>query len=555
MASKAIIETVPNLVSSMMPFLYHTRTLASFQARASIRRKVCRAGCRRQFSCGIPRYVDNSERVEAVTTNAAPDEKENRGPRIIRTTIMHGSNPKFSGNFYGQQNSPRSAAEPQWRERSSARSNFSQPDYAMRRVDLSWDTTEMDNDFEDAESNELYDEEDDVFMDEYEDDAWTRKSEDDRETTITPTEQQAFDAMFKNIHARMKMAQRYDDDFAGDLPETDDPSKKSRNPERKSVRKRTANATLESIMGEALGSKLPRTREEKEIIVNRYPPVLRAAAAKAVGLDFDESHYEAATKQEEEALGSDQLEGLRKPIREAVEAKMNAAKTDVELWNVMEQDVFPLIRRLGLEGRDKKNEPAPKKRSRKVKKADSPSSKSKTLKIKEPRLVLPPEEERSILFEPTIHEGQVVAPLTLYGPLYPSYLLLGLRLLDRSFTKPSPLTLCMLPKIKSLGLISHVLGASTQLYNELLIVYWYRNDDFRGVNTLLYEMEQSGLTFNKETFDIVDDICKMQTRILRGDRGTTLQALWTLPEFAPGKFTPWFRKIQRALEDEHRLAY
>jgi hypothetical protein len=277
-------------------------------------------------------------------------------------------------------------------------------------------------------------------------------------------------------------------------------------------------------------------------------------AAKAVGLDFDESHYEEATKEEEEVLDSDQLEELRKPIRESVEVKMRAAKTDFDLWAVMEAEVFPLISRLGLEGTEQKETP-PKKR---VKKAKVPKP-AKTLKTEPGKLALPSEKEQIPQFEPIVHEGQVVSPLAFYGPLYPSYLLLGLRILDRSFAKPSPLTLSILPKIKSLGLISHVLGASTQLYNELLIIYWYRYDDFRGAINLLSEIEQSGLNFNKETLEIVEDIRNMQIRILRGDRGETLKALWSLPEFAPGKFGYWQRKITKMLnemsETEGRLAY
>jgi len=215
---------------------------------------------------------------------------------------------------------------------------------------------------------------------------------------------------------------------------------------------------------------------------------------------------------------------------------------------VMEEEVFPLIAKLGLEGTEKKETP-PKKHGKKAKA-------TKSSKTNPRKLVLPPEEEQIVQLEPIIHEGQVVSPLAFYGPLYPSYLLLGLRLLDRSFAKPSPLTLSILPKIKSLGLVSHVLGASTQLYNELLIIYWYRYDDFRGALNLLSEMEQSGLNFNEETLEIVEDIRTMQARIARGDRGETLKALWSLPEFAPGKFAHWRKKIASMLtESGGRLVY
>jgi len=95
--------------------------------------------------------------------------------------------------------------------------------------------------------------------------------------------------------------------------------------------------------------------------------------------------------------------------------------------------------------------------------------------------------------------------------------------------------------------MSHVLGASTALYNELIRVMWYRNDDFVGVLDLLSEMEQVGLDFDEETLDIVTDIHKMQMRTRRGLHGEHLQILWSLPEFASGKFKDWRAKIQESL--------
>lgn len=464
---------------------------------------------------------------------------------------MHGTEPKFSGDFYGTSNGSEPQVRGAWYGKNiGSRSVVGKPQkepktsivrkiYGMEDVDCQagtpWDAIERLDDFENIESNEFYGEEEDIFDDENEDDAWTRKSDpsQDRQTTITPSERAAFETIFENIRHKTKAAHRYDS-----LDEPADPAARQR-----------AKTKLEGILGNAMADRsVPRTRDEKEIIVNRYPPSLRALAAKAVGLDFDEERYEEVSKEEEEAMDTDQLEELRKPIREGVEARMRAAKTDFELWAVMEEEVFPLIAKLGLEETEKED-PAPKKRRKK-------SKTSKESKKNPRKLVLPPEAEQKVQFEPIVHEGQVVSPLAFYGPLYPSYLLLGLRLLDRSFAKPSPLTLSILPKIKSLGLISHVLGASTQLYNELLIIYWYRYDDFRGSLNLLSEMEQSGLSFNKESLEIVQDIMTMQSRIARGDRGETLKALWSFPEFAPGKFSYWRNKITAMLsESGGRVVY
>jgi hypothetical protein len=249
-----------------------------------------------------------------------------------------------------------------------------------------------------------------------------------------------------------------------------------------------------------------------------------------------------ATGVGELSRNDDRLETLRKPERDRVEGLMCAAKTDFELWAVLETEVFPLITKLGLEAGLEKDtletpeSPAARKGGKKAKRGarDSPSLDHDG-----------PDRTSVELDSPNAE----VSPLEFYGPLYPSYLLLGLRLLDRSFAKPSALALAILPEIKSRGIISHVLGASAQLYNELLLIHWYRHDDFRGVLSLLSEMEQIGLGWEKETWDIVNDITRMQHLILRGDRGETLKALWSLPEFAPGRFKAWKIKIGRALRE------
>lgn len=548
MASKTAVEILPAMLSaippSMTPFLYQTRTLASLyltRSRSITRPHSCE--CRRHFSGTVARHIRNDEQVETTTT-AATTAEENTGPTIRRTAVMSGSEPQFSGDFYGQNNSSRSvAAKLQKGARGSIVRRVYEPEEVTRNESqIPWDTTEMmDNDFDNAKSSDLYDAEDDIFDDENDIDAWTRTSDpsQDRQTTITPSERAAFETIFENIRNKMKNAQRYD--TYGEA--SSDPVSKER-----------AMSRLEGILGNAMAADIPRTRDEKEIVVNRYPPSLRALAAKAVGLDFDESHFEETAREEEEALDNDQLEELRKPIRERVEAKMRAAETDFALWAVMEEEVFPLIAKLGL-GEAGMERPTTKHGKKSSKIPKSP----KTLKLKPSKSQLSSKEKQISQFEPILYEGQVVSPLAFYGPLYPSYLLLGLRLLDRSFVRPSPLTLSILPKIKSLGLISHVLGATTQLYNELLIIHWYRLDDFRGALNLLSEIEQSGLNFNRETLDIIDDITRMQGRILRGDRGPVLKALWSLPEFAPGKFGYWQKKITKMLDEKEgpkaRLSY
>lgn len=142
--------------------------------------------------------------------------------------------------------------------------------------------------------------------------------------------------------------------------------------------------------------------------------------------------------------------------------------------------------------------------------------------------------------------------LEVFGPLYPSYLLLALRLLSASFTHSSPLTLCILPRIKSLGMISQVLGASTALYNELLRIQWLRYDNYASVLSLLSEMENSGLDFDRETLDVVQGVV-LRSRNNRNEVDRGLQLLFET-KYRPYArlFAKWERKIRTEVEGRER---
>ena len=341
----------------------------------------------------------------------------------------------------------------------------------------------------------------------------------------------AFQKIFSDIFARSRPGKSYGIDGLLDKQETAEASDET---ERRRERTRE---NLDKIVHAAIKG---RSRAEIEIAVNRYPPALRAAAARAMGLPSKRDTFIEASEEaravDEPTIDDDRLERLRKPERDRVEGLMCSAATDFELWAVLEKEVFPLITKLGLVEAPEEETQAKNKRGKKpnLDRKDLPQTKSEQMRV---RLDSPVDE---------------ISPLEFYGPLYPSYLLLGLRLLDRSFIKPSPLTLNVLPEIKSLGIISHVLGGSTQLYNELLLIHWYRYDDFRGVLNLLKEMEQFGLDWDMETWNIISDITKMQSIVQRGDRGEALKSLWALPEFAPGRFKTWKKKIAQALNETSR---
>lgn len=356
-----------------------------------------------------------------------------------------------------------------------------------------------------------------------------------RESTITPSERHAFQKIFSDIFQRYdrsnlgSAAAPIEEDALAEIDGTTGISDLASISHRDS---RSAQSKLANIFSGVISM----TREKKEEAVSRYPIALRPAAARAIGLDMEqamEAEAKMEIQQKENDAENERMEALREPERARVEGLMKAAKTDFELWDIMEKEVFSLISKMGLEELPaaEVNSPGKKRKGRKSKKAELKQNLG---------------EKKNV----TIMEETRVSPLSLYGPLYPSYILLGLRLLDRSFARPSPLALSVLPKIKSLGFISHVLGASTQFYNELIRIYRYRHDDFTGISNLLTEMENAALDMDDETFEVVFDIVQTQMSVERGEKGSAIMALWNLPEFAPHKFKGWRLKIEQAISEK-----
>jgi hypothetical protein len=267
----------------------------------------------------------------------------------------------------------------------------------------------------------------------------------------------------------------------------------------------------------------------------RFPPSLRKAARMALGTIEEDKAAEvhgSATPAAEQSLSieekparqldlkldplakSVQNEALRREQRNRVEAKMHAAQTDFELWDILEEEVFPLVEKLGI---------------------DEASSKAKRSR----------KRDKSKL------------PLHVYGPLYPSYLLSALRLFDTKFARSSPLALHILPRVKELGPASYVLGVSTPFYNELARILWNRYGDPTAVFNLLEEMRVAGLYCDETTRGVVQAIENFLASVGQGKWGPFLRELASLPEFEFAllpRIRHWLKTINMHIyERKHQL--
>ncbi|KAL2132334.1 hypothetical protein VTI74DRAFT_3938 [Chaetomium olivicolor] len=261
------------------------------------------------------------------------------------------------------------------------------------------------------------------------------------------------------------------------------------------------------------------TEWEKALL--RFPPSLRHAARMALSTIEDHrsaqkfsapadaassaalSEPEMTVEQRSAAAQIDlaldplaksvQNEVIRRKERTRVEALMRSAKTDVELWQVLEDEVFPMVRKLGID-------------------EDTTSTSSKGGKRKK-------------------RSGDKKFPMHIYGPLYPAYLLTAMRLFDIQFARSSPLALHILPRVKELGPASYVLGVSTPFYNELARILWNRYGDPTAVFNLLEEMRVAGLYCDEGTRSVVSSIEHFFYSVKMGKWGPFLRELSTLPEY------------------------
>ncbi|KAK4946344.1 hypothetical protein LTR10_014542 [Elasticomyces elasticus] len=119
--------------------------------------------------------------------------------------------------------------------------------------------------------------------------------------------------------------------------------------------------------------------------------------------------------------------------------------------------------------------------------------------------------------------------LTILHHVYPSALLLALRLYIKHFPS-SPLSHNLLPRIRSLGHTSYVLGASPQFYNSLISLVWQTRSSLREIDSLLSNMERGGVELNEETYRILRQIederatdlkhlSDASASVIRGSRG------------------------------------
>lgn len=215
--------------------------------------------------------------------------------------------------------------------------------------------------------------------------------------------------------------------------------------------------------------------------------------------------------------GSKEVAEMRRAHESATVKKMEAAKTDIELWKVLDTEVFTLLKSIKDKMRNK--------------------------------------------------DDTVFSASVLLSKNYSHYCLIALRLFRCKFPT-SQYALSLLPAIKKFGPVSYVLGASSSLYNELLILKWTQYTDLDGMADLLEEMRKQGVEIDGDTIKILHAVARDRSKALSAtpelDSDQVVKAWWRLR----GVGESWnrlqellddcreeFQKRQKVIESQQMLEY
>ena len=246
-------------------------------------------------------------------------------------------------------------------------------------------------------------------------------------------------------------------------------------------------------------------------------------------------------------IGSDDVSNLASAhaeYRMKVDHMLGNAQTDIEIWQILENEVFSLVHELNA----------------RIKKAEKSNKKSKSQKATKSQTEVtsssspPPSSEGKQEETQKSAAGKTTAirqplPSTSLPPTvllsilqteYPKYLYQALRILRKSFPG-STFALHALPTVRRLGPISHVLGASTALYNETLLVMWSQEGDLNAMADLLDEMRKLGVESDQVTLALLTGLGKTRTAELAGKNGKWRKMWWSTASGQEG----WQRVEQR----------
>ncbi|KAL8703890.1 MAG: hypothetical protein Q9201_002941 [Fulgogasparrea decipioides] len=310
-----------------------------------------------------------------------------------------------------------------------------------------------------------------------------------RKSTITASEKAVFDRIFTEISedASKKAAREedpLDDDFQDESPTCDDPYD-----------------DLNALFDSALKQVTPANRRDSS---TQGGERVRSFALGSYKTAIDPFKHTDYRKLERSIIRGDEFrQDIQKAVlnhERRVITMFDEAKTDTEIWNVLETEVFSLVKKYGtykqqVEGQE--NAKKPKRKRGRVSKTEQEAA-------------LEAEKKQELrAAEKSTQEEELQAILS---SNYGEYCLAAMRHFRRSYPT-SPYCMNLLPANKRLGPISHVLAASADLYNEILFLQWKEYSDLHGMADTLIEMGDQAIESNEVTIQILKMVKNARRRV------------------------------------------
>ena len=203
--------------------------------------------------------------------------------------------------------------------------------------------------------------------------------------------------------------------------------------------------------------------------------------------------------------------------RSLVMDMLDGAKSDVEIWQILDKEVFSLITLL--DEHIKIVEKAQTLREAKVRKAEAEGKDIEDVKLEKGDLNKREVTSAKLTRTKAIPINNL---LSILHRNYAEYCLHALRLFRRNHPH-SLYALQVLTTIKRRGAISYVLGVSTDIYNEVLFLQWTQFSDLQGVADTVDEMLNQGIEGNEATVALIRGIGRQRRMGQREFLGTVVK--------------------------------
>ncbi|PVI07517.1 hypothetical protein DM02DRAFT_648996 [Periconia macrospinosa] len=344
-----------------------------------------------------------------------------------------------------------------------------------------------------------------------------------RNTTITGSERAAFERLYKKFSAP-KSGPRELDEFSEEDPAYDN------------TEKGLKDDSLDTLFDDVLAgrvdplqiSKTPQKAPKKP----KPKPNLATVAAQILKPKISEAKINEKRLAEQKQAT---LKAIQRSEKDRITTLLVNAKTDRELWQILEKEVFEPVTNLELDAYKKQG-----KQKKEKKHANSPVSVN-------PDSRPFPTSPTNATYNPSVPNPSPRDPRVLF-PNYPSLVSIAANQLHKNFPT-SPLLFSILPSLKSQGRSSYALGATSGLYRVVIRAAWKQNASYSLICNLLQEMDNSGIDFDHTILSLLNSIRDEYFAAKSGKLGRAYQLVINMEFFKQDmiKLIEWRDVVDRRL--------